>query len=84
MLLSATILRRAGDSLGGFLPRLGGALVLLVLGLLAARIVAAVVGRALSSIGVDDLGERWGVHDVLERVGASRSLAAVVSRAVRL
>ncbi|MGI8593871.1 MAG: mechanosensitive ion channel domain-containing protein, partial [Solirubrobacteraceae bacterium] len=42
------------------------------------------VGRALSSIGVDDLGERWGVHDVLERVGASRSLAAVVSRAVRL
>ncbi len=83
-LLSATILQRAGDSLGGFLPRLGGAVVLLVLGLVAARIVAAVLGRALSAVGVDDLGERWGVHDVLERVGAGRSLSKVISRAIRL
>ncbi len=84
MLWPATILQRAGDSLGGFLPRLGGALVLLVIGLVAARVVAAVLGRSLRAVGLDDLGERWGVHDVLERVGAGRSLATVVSRAVRL
>jgi len=83
-LVSATILQRAGDTLGGFLPRLGGALALLVLGLVAARIVGAVLRRALSAVGVDDLGERWGIHDVLERAGAGRSLAVVVARAIRV
>jgi small-conductance mechanosensitive channel len=83
-LVSSTILQRAGDTLGGFLPRLGGALALLVLGLIAARIVAAALRRALSAVGVDDLGERWGIHDVLERAGVGRSLAAVVARAIRV
>lgn len=83
-LVSSTILQRAGDTLGGFLPRLGGALALLVLGLIAARIVASALRRALSAVGVDDLGERWGIHDVLERAGVGRSLAAVVARATRV
>jgi small-conductance mechanosensitive channel len=83
-LVAGTILQRAGDSLGSFLPRLGGALVLLVGGLIAARIVAALLGRALEAVGVDDLGERWGVHEVLGRFGLSRSLSSAVSRAIRL
>ncbi len=83
-LVSSTIFQRAGDTLGGFLPRLGGALALLVLGLIAARIVASVLRRALSAVGVDDLSERWGIHDVLERAGAGRSLAVVVARAIRV
>ena len=32
-MIVATILDRAGDSLGGYLPRLGGALLLLLVGL---------------------------------------------------
>ena len=39
--LAITLLDNAQESLGGFLPRLGGALLLLLVGLL----VAALVGR---------------------------------------
>lgn len=79
-----TIIRQAGESLGGFLPRLGGAIVLLVVGLLLARLVARLVGRALAAAGVDDLAERWGVHDVLERAGFERSLTQLTRTALRI
>jgi small-conductance mechanosensitive channel len=80
----ATILDRAGDSLGGYLPRLGGALLLLLVGLLIAALIRRVLVKLLRAAGVDDLGERWGVHDVLENMGLSRSLATQVARAVRI
>jgi hypothetical protein len=39
-MIVATILDQAGDQLGGFLPRLAGALLLLVIGVLLARVFA--------------------------------------------
>jgi len=80
----ATVLDRAGDSLGGYLPRLGGALVLLLAGLLVAALLRRAVERGLRAAGVDGLGDRWGVHDVLERFGMSRSLSRLLARAVRI
>ncbi len=81
---TSTVLNRAGEELGGFLPRAGGAIALLLLGLLAAWVIGAVVRRALRALGADDLGERWDIHDVLERMGTERSLSRIVGRAVRL
>jgi len=78
------ILEEAGASLGGYLPRILGALVLVVLGLLVVRLLRRVLVRALRVLGLDDLGERWGVHDVLARVGLPRSLAAVLGATVRV
>jgi small-conductance mechanosensitive channel len=83
-MIHATILDRAGDSLGGYLPRLGGALLLLLAGVLVAAIIRRILVRLLRAARLDELGERWGVHDVLERVGLGRSLAALVARAVRI
>ncbi len=83
-MIEATILDRAGDSLGGYLPRLGGALLLLLVGLVAAALIGRILVKLLRAAGVDDLGERWGVHDVLENIGLRRSLAAQVARAVRI
>jgi small-conductance mechanosensitive channel len=80
----ATILDRAGDSLGGYLPRIGGALVLLLVGLLVASIIRRVLTKVLRAARLDELGERWGVHDVLEKLGLGRSLAGLVARAVRI
>jgi small-conductance mechanosensitive channel len=80
----ATILDRAGDSLGGYLPRIGGALVLLLAGLLVASVIRRILTKVLRAARLDELGERWGVHDVLENLGLGRSLAAVVARAVRI
>ena len=80
----ATILDEAGNTLGGYLPRLGGALLLLVAGLLVASVIRRILTKLLRAARLDELGERWGVHDVLENIGLGRSLAGLVARAVRI
>lgn len=79
-----SILERAGATLGEALPRIGGAILLLVAGLVVARLAGRLVRRALLALGVDGLAERFGVHDVLARVGLPRSLAEVLGRLVRM
>jgi small-conductance mechanosensitive channel len=80
----ATVLDQAGNQFGEFIPRLGGALLLLVVGILVARVLARLVRRALRMAGVDSASERYGVADVLERAGLGRSLAHVLAVAVRI
>jgi len=82
--MGAAILDRAGESLGGFLPRLGGALVLLVVGWLLAWLIGRGVAKALVKLGANDLAERWKVHDALEKIGLERSLCKVAGSAVRI
>jgi small-conductance mechanosensitive channel len=83
-LVSATILDQAGNQLGGFLPRLGGALLLLVVGIVLARVFARLLRRGLRMAGLDSTAERYGVADVLERAGLGRSLSHVLAVAVRI
>ncbi len=83
-MIVATIVDRAGDSLGGYLPRLGGALLLLLAGLLVASVIRRILTKLLRAARLDELGERWGVHDVLDNIGLGRSLAGLVARAVRI
>jgi hypothetical protein len=80
----ATVLDEAGTQLGGFIPRLGGALFLLVVGIIVARVFARLLRRGLRMAGLDSASERWGVADVLERAGLGRSLAHVIAVAVRI
>lgn len=79
-----TILDQAARQLGGFLPRLGGALFLLVAGLFLAWLLGRIVRRGLQGAGLDDLVERWGVPEILERAGLGRSLARLAGLAVRI
>jgi small-conductance mechanosensitive channel len=80
----ASVLSRAADAVGAFLPRLGGALALLVIGLLLARLLARLLTKALRAAGLDRMADRWGVHDVLSRAGLGRSLAQVIGIAARI
>jgi small-conductance mechanosensitive channel len=80
----ATVLDEAGNQLGGFIPRLGGALVLLVVGIIVAWVVARLLRRGLRMAGLDSTAERYGVADVLERAGLGRSLSHVLAVAVRI
>jgi small-conductance mechanosensitive channel len=80
----ATVLDRAGDTLGEFLPQLAGAFALLVIGLLVAALAGRLVRRALIAARVDELSERWGVQETLNRVGLRSSLATITGAAVRL
>jgi small-conductance mechanosensitive channel len=82
--IATTVFDSAADSLGGFLPRLAGALILLVLGLIFVALARRALTKLLRSAGLDDAGERWGASDVLERFGLDRSLSAVLAGAVRV
>ncbi len=84
MSVSASILERAGDTLGDFLPQLVGALVLLVVGLLLARLGGWLVRRGLRAAGVDDVADRWRVNETLGRAGLPESLVSVTAAAVRI
>jgi small-conductance mechanosensitive channel len=83
MTLAATVLERAGEKLGDYLPRLAGALAVLVVGLIVAAVLARLVRRGLRALGTDEMAERRGVHDALQLAGLGRSLSGVVAGAVR-
>ncbi len=80
----ASIFDQAGSELGGFLPRLGGALLLLVVGLLAARLVGRLVGKLLHGIGLDALVDRVGTGRVLDKAGLGDSLSHILAVATRV
>ncbi len=81
---AVSVLGQAGQALGGFLPRLGGAVALLVIGVLLVRLLSRLLIKAMQGLGLDDLAERGGVNHVLERGGLGRSLAEVIGRAIRI
>lgn len=75
---AVTLLDNAQEELGGFLPRLGGALVLLIVGLLVAALSGPLARPRARGRGGDTLAEQWGVARVLERAGLGRSLSKLV------
>lgn len=79
-----SIFEQAGESLGDFLPRLGGALALLVVGLLLVRLLVRLLVKLFLAAGLDRLAERAGVHDVIARAGLERSLTRLIGFALRL
>jgi Conserved TM helix/Mechanosensitive ion channel len=80
----ATVIERAGDQLGDFLPRFAGALLLFGAGLIIASIVGRITRKALVRVGLDRLGDRSGASDLLAQGGLGGSLSALVATAVRL
>lgn len=71
------------EQVGAFVPRLAAALVVLIVGIVVARIVGRVIRTALSAAGLDRMAERWGISETLERAGLGRSLTSLVSGLVR-
>jgi small-conductance mechanosensitive channel len=84
MRVAVSVLERAGETLGDFLPQLAGALALLLIGLLVAALIGRLVRRALTAAGLDELAERWHVTDTLERARLQPSLAGLSGTAVRI
>jgi small-conductance mechanosensitive channel len=80
----ASVIGRAGDQLGDFLPRIAGALLLLIIGLLAAIVLGRLTRRALVGAGLDRFADRSGTSELLGQAGLSSSLAGLIGTAVRL
>jgi small-conductance mechanosensitive channel len=82
--LAANVIDRAGEALGGFLPRVGGAILLLIVGVLLARLVGRIVRNTLHAAHLDRFADRFQVGAVLERAGLGPSLSALLGTAVRI
>ena len=53
------VIDQMGQIIGGYVPQLAAALAILILGWLAARVVAAIVRRALRRINLDNKLAHW-------------------------
>jgi small-conductance mechanosensitive channel len=84
VIVASTVLDQAGDTLGAALPRILGAFVLLVVGIVVAQLVGRLIGRALHVAGLDHAAERFGVPGILQRAGLPAEISKVVAIAVRL
>lgn len=73
-------LNDAWESMLGFLPNIIGALIILFVGWLVARIIRRVLERVLNRAGLDRLLHRTGMSETLEESGFSASgvIAAIV------
>lgn len=69
-----------GATLASFVPSLVGALLLLLVGWLLARIVELASQRLLRTAGLDRVAARLGVGEVLEHTGNAASLSEIVAR----
>jgi small-conductance mechanosensitive channel len=79
-----TIIQRASDQLGDFLPRLAGVLVLLIVGLLAAIVIGRIVRGALLRAGLDRFADRTRTNELLAQAGLGGSLSRLIATAVRV
>jgi hypothetical protein len=74
----------AAAQFGESLPRIAGAIVLLVLGLIAARIAGGIIGRALHRVGIDSLADKYNVHATIARAGIEPPVSRLLARVARL
>ena len=68
------------SSLSTWLPAILGALLLLIIGWLVARISQAVVARLLHRLGLDRLAERTGIAQGLTTIGVQSTLSYLLAR----
>ena len=69
-------------TIGEFLPRLVGAVVVLLAALILALILQRLAGRILDSLGLDALFERTGASETLWKVGYSGGPSRILGLAV--
>jgi small-conductance mechanosensitive channel len=82
-LFGSTLIDSAATTLGEYLPRFAGAILLLVVGLIVTWLVGRAVTRGLHAAGIDDLGNRHGVDTALARFGIAAPLSRLIGTAIR-
>ena len=81
---SAAVLDEAGKELGAFIPHLLGALALLVIGLLLAKLIGRILRKALEAADLDDASARLGIDRHLSQAGLPSSLSQVLGSTARI
>ncbi len=70
------------ETISAWLPRLGGALLLILLGWVVARLGQFILASLLRRVGLDRLAERAGASSVLADAGLDASAANLIARVV--
>ncbi|MCY4532910.1 MAG: mechanosensitive ion channel [Gammaproteobacteria bacterium] len=70
------------SEIAAFLPNLAGALVILTLGYIVAKIASSVVRRLLAALGLDHLSERTGIVKLLKQINVERTASYILGRIV--
>ncbi len=78
----AELLKRIATDIMAWLPALAGALALLLLGWVVARLVQAFLGGLLRRLGLDRLAQRSGASQTLAGWGVDSSVANLLARIV--
>src|SRR5919205_2548552 len=75
-------LRNALDVFLSYIPQLLGAIVILIVGYIIAKILQAVVSRVLKGVGFDNWMERGGIKQFLDRAQTRETPATVLGKLV--
>jgi len=65
-----------------YIPQLIGALIILVIGYILAKVLEAVVGRVLQAIGFDSWMERGGIKQFFDRAETKHTPATIIGKLV--
>ena len=68
------------SKVASFIPDLIAALIIIVLGLIVAKIADAVLGKGLAKLGLDRLMSGTGVNKMLARIGINMSVSAITGK----
>ena len=68
------------DQFVEFVPRILGALVILLIGIAVARIAAFIVKRLLSRVGFDKIGNRLNEISVIKQLGTEIKLSEIIAK----
>jgi small-conductance mechanosensitive channel len=83
--MSNTLLQPLQNALStflSFLPQLVGAVIILIIGYIVAKVLQAVVGRVLQGIGFDGWMEKGGIKQFFDRAQTNYTPATVIGRLV--
>src|SRR5919199_1921418 len=75
-------LRNALDVFLSYIPQLIGAIIILIVGYIVAKILQAVVSRVLKGVGFDGWMERGGIKQFLDRAQTRETPATVLGKLV--
>src|SRR5918992_5402967 len=75
-------LQNALSTFLSYIPQLIGALIILIVGYIVAKVLQAVVGRVLQGVGFDGWMERGGIKQFFDRAQTNYTPATVIGRLV--
>lgn len=68
--------------IAGFIPRLFGALVVVVLGFVVAKLLDALLSKVLAKVGIDRLMAGTGLNKLLTRIGINAPVSTLIGKII--